>query len=218
MKRLLAFTVLLILIVLCVLVSTGCQSTAAVDEFETGNSSRDIHEQVNLWGDCSDLPCWKGIVLGETDYSEAKAILEIHYDLETFVYNSNTIAWNIQNSEEAGNVTFQDNLASTIAVGLLDGQLVAEELIEQVGEPDDVLLLHFNHPERKCGIALLLFSNVGILASVLPTDDGFVGVSPDQSIYRLQFSLHANDWKGLPHTTFLEWIGYENYCELYSDQ
>lgn len=165
-----------------------------------------------LLGQCQ-LPCWIGIVPGQTSSTEAIALLKKHYgNSNVKVKNQTSIEWVSGGIDlsETGNVSMFENAVADIIV-ILKEDLSVDEVVRLFGEPDLVFVAKMGN-DGNCWNSSLFYSKQGIEVS-LKSIDGSVGIKNTQSVYSIRFLSPqlAVQWEPTD-SIIAKWDGYQDYC------
>jgi hypothetical protein len=178
-----------------------------------------------------DVPCWKGIVVGETSQDEALQILEQIPEIQKESLESlsqGSISWHYQGVREwGGSLRFHENKV-IVFYSAFDSSISLKEFIKAFGEPsfvyvtstDDVfptmLTVSFIYPE----MGVCLYHQPSLLSTKRPREYVISGKTKIMLSYFVDPSipngqLEEGCLRGLDEDTYnqyvREWTGYGKY-------
>ena len=162
-------------------------------------------------------PCWLGITPGETKGSEARRILENHYQLEEVNWEADTVfaRWKLiqETSMPKSTIIIKHGLVESINLRVSVGHFNVNDIMSHFGEPDVVVwtAAESRSPENSCGENMELSYFDKNMIVVLPTDSSIVSITPTTPITAIVLQAvfsPSDDW-----SPPIKWAGYEGeYC------
>jgi hypothetical protein len=163
------------------------------------------------------LPCWDGIIPGETSTDEAERLIKARYGEEsTYRIDKHSVGWSFPDTAygpTSGVMTSASDVVYSITLEYDNRRLFLEELIQELGEPAS-LVIYSNSSHTSCSLELL-YPQYETSVTLFPA--GLVGgVTPARSIKFLILAQQGTmdeliDSQPL-HGQIIAWAGFREYC------
>lgn len=190
----------------------------------------------SVFDDVCEPPCWQGIDPGKTTKEEALQVLAMISAIEQgSIESASTVepndrikwSWNANAVDFSGRIFLQENVATLIAIAPKDNRVQVKEVIDRLGEPEEILAFRTKGEQSIISVYFLYPSKgYGFLDYFVSSNSGAestIAVKPEEEVNYIWFgeinSVTQNLTNGkidrLP-LSFVEdgiqkWIGYGQY-------
>lgn len=196
-------------IILASLLASCSLSSVNSDRSDTLNLL--IHSQ-----ECAS-PCWIGIEVENTDFTEAKRILENRYTVENVHAMPDFVEWQANGIDSLthGSVTFSNGTVNSVLVFFSGKDFTVDDIVGTLGEPSNVMIDIAPYvPKSQCLGVQLFYPETGVIV-FLDTSETFKGVQNSQFISGLRFMSppllqNLQVYDGI----LVDWQGYQDYCQI----
>ncbi|MFW6063566.1 MAG: hypothetical protein ACOC9V_05255 [Chloroflexota bacterium] len=159
-------------------------------------------------------PCWRGIRPGETTGAEAEMILQAAFGQEAVAREGDFLTWTAAEGV-TGRAALTDGRVGALTFELAEGALTVDELLAQIGSPDEVQVSLPHVPRNAdqsatCELLRLRYPRRQLEVTLYGSESG--EVLPEQSVSRLYLAPARPELSMMTPFYGREWAGYGAYC------
>jgi hypothetical protein len=164
-------------------------------------------------GDCT-APCWEGLRPGETQSTQALALLYQQYGTQQVHHEDEHVSWQVAPGI-TGRASLEGGQLGTIVFHFAPDHFRLSQLVQQVGQPQQVhvTLPHAPRgvqPERSCEVLRLLYSDLQMEVTLHESRSG--EALPQHSLARLYVAPDRPERTILTPFYTRDWEGYGGQC------
>lgn len=171
------------------------------------------------------IACWMGIVPGQTMLTDAEEMVKSLYGEDSIGLlppwtDPDGFTWQSPDGIHGGRIVSASDHIHKFEIWFSPGFLKYADL-EPLGSPESLYIYPGRSPDYSCLQIDIVYSDLQVIVQLYRDQDDseFLGVTPSQFVHKISF-FSSEYWalEGILHHAKLEWVGYQDYCNVLAEK